>query len=469
MLNTDEFFMTSVNKYFRWCLCLFVFFLGLQLALFWFLKRAFHQAEQRLEDNKAEVSFLCGDFRGGESYWEVHKNQDTFQCQGLHCPESYWQNKKTGEGELHVLSVQRARPNRYTEKGLEPGHFVDVKVDSSNKPTTLALISQSLMLWNLQVSPGSSLKEVLVIGPEVVWVKGLPENTKLSFFSKNQICSFPTAWEDIENPDNQFRRLFRALYQYTGLEISSFQGRKVGWEMRVPFKEFTEPEPAKDSGSRKISSHENPGRLKSGIQWIRNKSQLQASKFHWVKGNQVRDISLPPKVTEALYENQSDQLFVIQKYRFGTWNEKSKRFSSMAPPLTMGALNWPRALAFNPLKNEIYIYNDDRGGEIFSYNVATGKWDLFSTGVGYSLVALYFDKNKKQLYGTRFRGKRIFGLTIINEQGQVMENRSLERVLDFSKNRWRAQMTTGQGEKLWLKVTRPVRPEGEIHGIGWSG
>ena len=126
-----------------------------------------------------------------------------------------------------MLSVQRARPNRYTEKGLEPGHFVDVKVDSK-KPTTLALISQSLMLWNLQVTPGSSLKEVLVIGPEVVWVKGLPENVKLSFFSKNQICSFPTAWEDIENPDNQFRRLFRALYQYTGLEISSLSGQGSG-------------------------------------------------------------------------------------------------------------------------------------------------------------------------------------------------------------------------------------------------
>ena len=234
--------------------------------------------------------------------------------------------------------------------------------------------------------------------------------------------------------------------------------------MRVPFEEFTEP--VETSGDRKISSHKDPGHLKFGVQWVRNKNRLQASKFHWVKGNQVRDISLPPKVTEALYENQSDQLFVINKDRFGTWDEKSKGFSLRAPPLIMGALNWPRALAFNSLKNEIYIYNDDRGGEIFSYNVTTGTWNLFSTGVGYSLVALYFDKNKKQLYGTRFRGGKIFGLMIMDEQGRVMENGTLKRVLDFSKNRWQAQMKV-QDKNIWLKVARPARPEGEIHRMEW--
>ena len=466
--------MISVNRYFRWCLCLFVFLLGLQCALFLFLKRTFYQAKQRLEENKAKVQFLCGDFREGESWWELSPHSNPPGCEGLHCPESYWENRNPGKEELHVLSVEKARPNRYTKRGLEFGHFVDVQVVPSKKPVTLALISQSLMQWNLQVSPESSLKEVLVIGPEVVWLSGLPRGVKLSFFSENQICSFPTAWEDVENPDNQFRRLFRALHEYTGLEISSFQGREVGWEMKVPFQELDESK--QPSVNRKISSRESLlppvktggkyglGHWKSGIQWVRDKNQLQASKLQWLKGKQIKEINLPGKVTDALYENRSDQLFVIKKYQFGIWNGEKKRFSPVDPPLSLGALNWPGALAFNPPKNEIYIYNDERGGEIFSYNVITGTWGLFSTGVGYSLVSLHFDGRKKQLYGIRFRGKKIFGLTTLNEQGQVIESKSLEKTLDFLKNRWRVRMTV-KDEEFWVKVVRPTRPEGEIHRI----
>lgn len=469
--------MASVNKYFHWCFCLLIFLLFLQLVLFLFLRRTFHQAKQRLEENRVEVNFLCGDFKGERSWWPLNRISESFQCEGSHCPDSYWQNKNSSEEELHVLSVGKPRPNRYTEKGLEFGHFVNIKVAPSKKPVTLALVSQSLMQWNLQVSPGSSLKEVLVIGPEVVWLNGLPEGVKLSFFSKDQICSFPTAWEDIKNPDNQFRRLFQALHEYTGLEISSFQGREVGWEMGVPFEKFNES--PRSLPDRKISSHEGlpiikngkehgSGSWKSGIHWVRNKSRLQASKFHWLNKKQIKEISLPGKVRDALYENRSDKLFVIKKYRFGVWNQAQKEFSPLHSPLNFGALDWPRALAFNPQKNEIYIYNDERGGEIFSYNVTTGVWNLFSTGVGYSLASLYFDRRKKQLYGVRIRGNKIFSLAVLNEKGEVVGEKTFEKTLDFSKNRWQVRMT-GQGEKFLLKVIRPSLPEGEIYRVEWDG
>ncbi len=413
-----------------------------------------------MEDHKAKVEFLCGDFRGKESYWKLDQSLDISQCQGFHCPESYWQNRTPGKKELHVLSVRKARSNQYTKKGLEYGHFVKVKVAGSQKPTILALISQSLMQWELEVSPDSSLEEVLVIGPEVVWMKGLPENVKLSFFPKDQICSFPTAWENIKNSDNQFRRLFRALHQYTGLEISSFQGREVGWEMMVPFHEFTES--GESSADRTISSHGGRHHQSPGIQWKRNRNQLQASKFLFLKKDRMQETSLPEKTTEALHETGSDQIFIVNKYRFGRWNGETRQFFPMSLPLAMRGMDWPGALAFNPHKNELYIYNDERGGEIFSYNVVTRSWSLLSDNVGYSLVALYFDNHKKQLYGVRLQRKKILDLVIMDEQGQVTETRALKKALDFSKNRWRAQVMD-QGKKFWLKVAQPTHPEGEVH------
>ena len=411
------------------------------------------------QQGQCEVSLWR--LQGDESYWKLSQNFEISQCRGSHCPESYWQNKNSGKKQLHVLSVRKPRPNRYTEKGLEYGYFVKVKVDRSEKPTILALVSQSMMQWNLEVSPKSSLKEVLIISPEVVWLRGLPEGVKLSFFSKDQICSYPTAWEDIKNPDNQFRRLFLALHQYTGLEISSFQGREMGREMRVPFRESIEVNDF--PVNRGISSHKNPKPF-LGIQWKRNGNQLQATQIHFKQKSQVKKLRLPEKTTKALYEPTGHRLFVINKYRFGEWNKEKKQFVPIYPPLSMANLGWPVAMTFNPLKNEIYIYNDERGGEIFSYDVMTETWGLFPTRVGYSFVDFYFDDDNQWLYGVRFKGGRIRDVTVMDAKGEVIKTIPLKKALDFSKSHWSVQMLNRKGN-FWLKRVHPADPRGEFYSL----
>ncbi len=429
------------------------------------LKSMFYQAEQRLKNNSAHVAFNCSDFNNEGSYWKLPASEKLYlkPCLDLYCPDSFWQNQNQQEEDLHVVSVKTTQPTQRKDGKLQYGHYVDVDLKKTEKPLTLALVSQSMMTWNLKLEEDSSLKEVLVIGPEVVMVNGLPENVKLSYFSKEKICSYPVAWEEIKNPENDFRRLFAALKEYTGFEVSSFQGKEVGRELRVPFQSPTlEPNLALTSESREPSSNVN--KLSLGIRWQRKDNQILAQSFEFLKAGEKVTVEIPSSTREAYYEAASQKLFLINRHQFGTWESDSKKFNPIHLPLKLQAMNWPIAMTFNPLKSEIYIYNDERGGEILSYNVVTQKWNLLSQKVGYSLISLYFDSHTQALYGLRFDNQRITEFIQINHKGQGTVKNVFEKPFDFAKNKWHARLAAHENH-FWLKISHPAQPDGELHTL----
>ena len=525
---------------FRWLSSFFLFLLGVQILFFFLMRESFREARQRLEDNRAKVGFSCGDFNGDQSYWPVHSDF-AIQCQGRNCPGSYWQKKNQGSKSLHVLSVKKPRPNYYDQKKIKKGYFVNVKVKPSPKPMILVLINQSLLQWNLEVNPESLLEEVIVIGSEVAWIQGLPKKVPLTFFSKDQICVFPTAWEDIKNPDNQFRRLFMALKEYTDFGITSFQGRSMGWDMEVPLESPVDgklvsqallflnslkeslvdgrlvpshSDPGSDLNQpglkellvvEKKSLSRSPGSLKFSspsdfsIQWKRKKGRLVAQEIHfgeaetWFPENQrgrteknqtgqtsqnqrrkntakrkltgensFQKINIPEGTLKAL--SAKGEVFIIDKNRFGKWNRDTKQFLPLLPPLSFSDLHWPRAMAFNPLSGEIYIYNDERGGELFSYHTERQSWRLVLSGVGYSFMDLYFDKKKGRLYGIRFSRGKLREVAVMDGSGKLIETKTLELALEFSKSQWRVQILNRDG-KFWLKRVQPAKPSGEIYSL----
>ncbi len=257
------------DKWFRWCFNIFVFLMCAQLGFILTLKNIYRNAEKRMQKNEAQVDFKCGDFNKENSYWSLPNNryQVLTHCLDEDCPESLWVNSGEQDSELHVISVEKPRPTQWVDGEVQHGYFVNVKVKASEKPITLVLVSQSLMQWNIQNKDGinafkavqerepaseenplqeltaiveeiesPNIKEVIVVGPELVWLDGISDQSKVTYFNKNQLCAFPTAWEEIKNPENQFRRFFSALKAYTGLEVTSFQGKIVGREFKIPFR-----------------------------------------------------------------------------------------------------------------------------------------------------------------------------------------------------------------------------------------
>ncbi len=444
-----------------------------------------------MEDNRAQVKFQCGDFNNDESYWRLPDNQLELMsaCFDEDCPESLWTGETVQENPLHVVSVTKPRPHRWVDGEVEHGYFVDIKLRESPKPATLVLVSQSMIQWNLKkaqtrrsvsldnassdlssskVSPpdekiaNSLLKEVIVIGPDLAWVEGVDDSVKVTYFDKDQLCAFPVAWEESKNPNNEFRRLFAALKEYTGLAISSFQGKSVGREFRVPFRSILAKERARQRPSRQLSSARSVFDPTAGIQWKRKGSRLVAKQFLSKGPSRVEKLPLPEKVSQAYFEAAEKKLYVINNHQFGTWDWKQGRFNAIHAPLKLPALYWPTALTFNPLTSELLVYNDDRGGEVYSYNVVTKKWKMFAKKVGYSLLALHFDVENERLIGAKFFGNKIDKWVEFDKRGRLLGSRSLSKPVEFTKRRWRAQLMTHQGE-LWLKVTHPAHPGGDIY------
>jgi hypothetical protein len=455
--------MGRPDKMFRWCFNIFIFLMCFQLGMLLFLKSLYYKAEQRLEENKAQVSFQCGDFDKDTTYWNIDKSLTLNQvCQDKHCPDSYWYNRNEQNQELHVLSVVRPQPTQKKDGEIQYGHYVDVKIAPTEKPVTLALVSQNMMQWNLKPEEGAKIKEVLVLGSELVWVEGLPKEAKLTYFSKDEICAYPSAWEELANSENQFRRLFMALKDYTHQEITSFQGKEVGREMRVPFKSPLLARGERLPSSEKTKAH----KLSLGVHWKRSGKQLVAESFHFIKSGERKKIEVPVKTTKGLYEQESDQVFLINNFQFGKWDWKQKKFQALHVDLKKPALYWPMAMAFNKAEGEIYIYNDDRGGEVFSYEVKTQKWKLLASDVGYTFAALTYDEDKKALFGTRLQGSKIVELVQINSKGPH-KTIALDKPFDYSKNLWRLQLVSDP-KSLWLKVVHPAHPGGDVYPIAHS-
>lgn len=459
--------MSGSEKWFRWCFNLFIFLMCAQMGLLITLKSAYMKAESRLKENQAQVDFKCGDFQKDETYWNLPQNTYGLvpNCMDVDCPDSLWVNNKEEETELHVVSVSKARPTQMVDGEVEYGHFVDLKIQESQKPTILVLVSQGLMQWNFNPDEKEdlkipNLKEVIVVGPELVWLQGLDKDTKITYFDREQLCAFPTAWEEIKNPQNQFRRLFQALKTYTGLEVKSFQGKDVGREFRIPFRKLLAIEKEQlQKRERNIASSEG-----LGLQWVRQGAQLQAQEYKFKRGGQVETIPVQPETRHAYLEMGNNTLFVIQNHKFGTWDWEKKEFKALHLPLKLPPMYWPTALTFNPMTSEIMVYNEDRGGEIFAYNVITGEWRQFAIKVGYSLMAMHFDTESEQLLGAQYFGRKISKIVRFNREGQSTGAVSLDQPVDFAKTQWKAQMSVSN-EQLELEVSNPARPGGEIYMV----
>ncbi len=497
--------MNSSDRWFRFSLNFFIFLMFFQLGSLLVLRSSYKQAQNYVKDNQAHVDFQCGDFHKDENYWDLSKNQPELlsSCMDLDCPQSLYKGPeiKGQEVDLHVLSVERPWPYRWEGMNLKKGNFVDVKVAQSEKPLKLVLVSQSFMLWDLDLEVGHStmkpvlekewapedlslhsfsamvnpenwnisyprkIDEIIVVAPDLVWIEGLEPSTKVTYFDQKQLCTYPTAWEEIENPENQFRRLTLALKEYTELDVTSFQGREIGRKFKVPFRNLlAESRQGEVVVPRDLASQVDS---EMGLQWQRQGDQLKAVAYKYKRDGQIHRLKVPAQTSQAFFEMANGVFYLIHKHQFGTWDKEKSKFEPLQLPLRMPAMYWPAAMTFNPLKSEILIYNDDRGGEVYAYNVVTSSWRIFAQRVGYSLMAIHYDTQARKLIGARYHGKQITELVSIREGDLRLEAHPLEKPLDFSKRRWHADLTP-KGSHLWLKIHHPAQPQGHLHPLKGS-
>lgn len=476
--------MNSVDRFLKWTFNFFVFLICFQFGVLVFLYSFYEKRKKEQLDLEPEVAFACGDFDNEESYFPFPDGgQDPRACLHQECPDSLWVlESNEQEMGLHVLAAARPMEQSSEDEGRGNGISIKVDLSPSEKPYTLVLVSKKdLTIWDLNLKEGHNLKKVILLNPGLTWISGLPEKSTdaegptanngnqvaeipVEYFSSKKICAYPVAWEEIGNPNNEFRRLYRALEKHTGLKITSFQGKKEARVFTLPpirsKREIASEWPLfaqsnENSGGESKSPDQAPG-----LKWQRNESRLQAKGFQYTEKGQQKLVPVPRRTQKALYSVHEKKIYMIRKFDFGVWYPGEKKFQRLPIPLALPNMRWPTSMALDTKRSQILVYNDERGGEVYIYNLKRKTWKRTNKTLGYSLSDLVYSQNEDVYYGTRIVGGEITQLVKVSTDGQILGARSIATPKPYSRSLWHMEMAEKRGD-LWLWVFHPANPKGD--------
>ena len=116
---------------------------------------------------------------------------------------------------------------------------VQVEVGPSEKPVVLGLAALEPVIWSVDLTKGSQVKRVILLGFKGQEVRGLPKGVEIVNRATGDMFSpglrAAPAWELDEDPQGAFDQMIREFRTLAGLRESSFQGCQSGKRFRVPF------------------------------------------------------------------------------------------------------------------------------------------------------------------------------------------------------------------------------------------
>ena len=433
----------------------------LQAGLLFFMKNMEDQAQYRLVQNTSKVDAQCTeDFFSEEKYWDVSANSvSQSKCEGSDCVFSHmtWQRAEQLK-DLHLIAVQTAPPFRLAQ--MDEGGLIRVRVKASPKPQVLALVSRQRLEWSFQVDQGAKIDKVIVATPQIVWLQGLPPNTPIEYLPKEKMCSYPYAWEEAFNPDNEFRILSSVLKKITGLEITNFQGAIVGKEFRIPMFDkvrglaSVEASPAPAEPAWTEPPPTNPRVPASPVVWQRLDGSIQPQKVFFAE----QEMTLPAKTQQVMVVDK--YLFILKNYLLWQWDVEKKDFVRMYMPKNMPYAQYIKTATVSPMQKALYVYNDERGGEMYRYDVTTGEWMSLHAGYAFNLEALYFDDEMHALRAVSSRGLHLTQFLKMDHKGKVLQALPIKSKISFDKKHWTWELHKQQ-DAYAMRFYQSVKPDGQ--------
>jgi hypothetical protein len=455
-------FLERVNRILVSGLILLVF---IQMGLLFFLKSLKDEAQNRLVKNTSKVELVCGEKQfADEKYWSFDNENliESTRCSlsgSCNSNRLRWKQENQAK-ELHLIAI--TSPPAFNRETLESGGVVRVRVKKSAKPQIIALVSRMPLEWNFEVEKGAQIEKVIVATPTTVWLQGLDSKTALEYLPKEKMCSYPYAWEEALNPENEFRVVVSALQKVTQLSLNSFQGAQTGKEFLIPS--------SSDKGNSVVSvrglasvaptavAPEPVLPTPTALKWKRSHGLVIADVFKMSSGELVK---LPEKTTQAI-EAQGN-LYAVIKGRLHLWDLSQQTFHLQTSPLNLPDVNWIAAMAYDSKGERLVIYNDSRSGEFYYFQLSDKKWTLFKDGFNYNVASLFYDVETNTIKVLTSRGGFFTALASIGEDGRVSYH-ELKEKLPFDRQRWRWNLENDRGN--WqVNIYSPLMLNGQAYAL----
>lgn len=438
-------FLESLNRILVGMLLLLVL---LQAGLLFFMRSMEDQAQYKLVQNKTTAPISCdSDPFDSNNYWDILDGsvQSAAECESAECASSFvaWK-RENQKKEVHVISVNSAPAFRWGE--MDQGGQIKVRVKRSDKPQIITLISRKRLEWNFHVEAGAKIDKVVVATPELVWLQGLPPETVIEYLPKDKMCSYTFTWQEAFNADNQFRVLIKSLQAVTGEAVTSFQGANVGKEFRVPLVPVVRG-PA-SIGVRPVVK----GR--SVASWSRKQGHVVAAHVE-LDGAKI---PLPEKTVQVL-KGPEKSVYIVENYHLKRWNKVTEQFEVLKSPMYLPEVGDVTGMALDERDNALFVYNDQRGGELYKFFPSMDKWVMLSRGYNYNFQGFYFDNAKNVLVGVASQGAYLSHLVYMDDKGQKLKVDDLKNKIAFDKTHWRWELGKNQ-ETPSLLIHTAASPDG---------
>jgi len=420
----------------------------LQAGLLFFMRSMEDQAQYKLVQNQTTAPISCeqNPFENS-NYWNVLDDTvaTAAECESAECNSSFMMWNRDGQKkELEVISVNTAPAFRWGE--MDQGGQIKVRVKRTEKPQIIALVSKKRLEWDFHVEPGATIEKVIVATPELVWLQGLPPNTVIEYLPREKMCAYTYSWQEAFNPDNEFRVLMKSLEIVTGEKVTSFQGAQVGREFRVPLVPVARA-PA--------SLGTVPRFAEKGLaEWSRKDGRVIASTMQ----NDGVKIALPEKTVQVI-QGPEKSLFIVENFRLQRWNNVTQSFDVLRVPMYLPEVSDVTGVALDARDQTLFVYNDQRGGELYKYFPTLDKWVMLNRGYSYNFQGFYFDTAKNVLVGVASQGTYLSQLVYLDDKGHQLKVDELKNKVAFDKSRWRWELTKNQ-EQPALVIHTVASPDG---------
>lgn len=435
--------LQKLNKVLLGVLLLLIF---AQMSLLLMIKNMKDQVVYDLKSKATKADIVCGrDQFSPEAYWDPAEGALISLTEQQE--QIWWSSPQ--ETDLHIVSVRQPHP--FDSKRPNYGGQTHLNLEQAKKPYVLALISQTLTEWVLE-GDMSALKKIVVVNPaELSVLTNKPESVEVVYIPKEKLCSYATSASEDQNQDNQFRDMLLSLRRVTGLKETSFLGAETAELLNLTPQKVKRDVAQVAKGLLATTTN----LASSAVKWQREKGYVVASSFQW----QGLEVSLPKKSRAVAVVNE-ELVFVLSAGRVMKWQKGHEDFQRLLTPMSLPGLENGTALTYDPEQKQLYVFNDERGGELFSLDIASGKWQLVNDHLNKNISALSYDPLKKQLVALGLRGRRLSELIHLDPKGQVESTKSFKYPLVVDRVRWRWSLAKNDRNHWGVILSTVLRPKG---------
>jgi hypothetical protein len=310
--------------------------------------------------------------------------------------------------ELHMVGVyEGAFPNGPRKFGL-----VTVSVEATDHPITLSLSAYESVRWDIRLAAGANLQRVILSGNGEQELTSVPAGVEAEKHTQEK--GDPAFFYAYKKDTPNYARATKLLHDWTGLEVSTFQGAyrangerivigpsNVDWHLQRVLKQLDPIYLESSAYERAVARQGVPPVRFTAIRW--NAIQLghaSGELVDFTAAGPIDGTAHPlPHFSHIAIDPRGPTYYGITGRGLVTLDLKTQQRSDLPIQGDLPRLSWPCGLAFDTKRNRLILTSLGGVGYMYAYEPDKNAWSLLGDMANVDLESLTYSADDDCLYG----------------------------------------------------------------------